>query len=73
MLITEAFRLNFTQGEVDFVIPQLDEDLPLCIDPFLLYKSRDDKLRTLHNQLLSLFDNAIGLFRERNAANSRSS
>ena len=64
MLITEAFRLNFTQGEVDFVIPQLDEDLPLCIDPFLLYKSRDDKLRTLHNQLLSLFDNAIGLFRE---------
>ena len=42
MLLTEAFGLNFTQSEVDFVIPRFDQDLPLCIDPFLLYKSRDE-------------------------------
>lgn len=64
MLLTEAFNLNFTQGEVDFVIPRLDEDLPLCIDPFLLYKSRDETLRRLHEQLLSLFNSSIVLFRE---------
>lgn len=64
MLITQAFRLSFTQAEVDFVIPRLDQDLPLCIDPFLLYKSRDDTLRHLHGQLVKLFNNSIVLFRE---------
>ena len=56
--------MSFTQGEVDFVIPRLDQDLPLCIDPFLLYKSRDDNLRGLHDQMLTLFRNAIACFRE---------
>jgi hypothetical protein len=64
MLLTQTFRLSFTQAEVDFVIPRLDQDLPLCIDPFLLYKSRDDTLRRLHEQLLMLFSNSITLFRE---------
>jgi len=64
MLLTQAFKLNFTQAEVDFVIPRLDQDLPLCIDPFLLYKSRDDTLRTLHGQLLDLFNTGVGLFRD---------
>jgi hypothetical protein len=63
MLLTESFGLHFTQTEVDFVIPQLDKDLPLCIDPFLLYKSRDISLCQLHGQLLSLFNSGIVLFR----------
>jgi hypothetical protein len=45
MLLTMAFDLSFTQSEVDFVIPDLSVDLPLAIDPFLLYKSRDEYLR----------------------------
>jgi hypothetical protein len=64
MLLTQAFSLRFTQAEVDFVIPRLDQDLPLCIDPFLLYKSRDGTLRDLHGQLVRLFNNSIVLFRE---------
>jgi hypothetical protein len=64
MLLTQAFGLNFTQSEVDFVIPRFDQDLPLCIDPFLLYKSRDEILRGLHSQLLSIFNDSIRLFRE---------
>lgn len=62
MLLTEAFGLGFSQGEVDFVIPRLDEDLPLCIDPFLLYKSRDEVLRDLHSQLLGVFNDGVSLF-----------
>jgi len=64
MLLTKAFNLTFTQSEVDFVIPRLDQDLPLCIDPFLLYKSRDEALRHLHEQLITLFNNSVVLFRE---------
>ena len=64
MLLTQAFKLTFTQSEVDFVIPRLDQDLPLCIDPFLLYKSRDETLRRLHGQLITLFNNSVVLFRE---------
>ncbi len=64
MLLTKAFNLTFTQSEVDFVIPRLDQDLPLCIDPFLLYKSRDETLHRLHGQLLTLFNNSVVLFRE---------
>lgn len=64
MLLTQGFGLSFTQGEVDFVIPRLDEDLPLCIDPFLLYKSRDETLRILHVRLIQLFSIGIELFRE---------
>ncbi len=46
---------HLKQLEVDFVIPLLRNDLPLCIDPFLLYKSRDPAFRLLHEQLISHF------------------
>ena len=32
---------GISQYEVDFVIPRVGVDLPLGIDPFLLFKSRD--------------------------------
>lgn len=53
-----------TQAEVDFVIPDLATDIPVCIDPFLLYKSRDERLRGLHDQLLRLFAYAFDLHRD---------
>lgn len=62
--LPEAFNLSFTQSEVDFVVPDLAADLPLCIDPFLLYKSKDPALRGLHDRLLGIFDLAIRLYRE---------
>lgn len=52
--LPEAFNLSFTQSEVDFVVPDLATDLPLCIDPFLLYKSKDPVLRNLHERLLGI-------------------
>lgn len=61
--LTEGFGLSFAQSEVDFVIPDLAADLPIAIDPFLLYKSRDEGLRELHAHLLSIFNQGIELFR----------
>lgn len=63
--LQEAFNLNFTQAEVDFVIPNLLSDLPLCIDPFLLFKSRDPYFATLHDKLVSVFNQAISLYKKK--------
>jgi hypothetical protein len=60
--LAAGFNLQLSQAEVDFVIPDLATDIPVCIDPFLLYKSRDEGLRILHGQLLDVFKHAFGLF-----------
>lgn len=62
--LSTAFGLPFTQSEVDFVIPDLAIDVPLAIDPFLLYKSRDEQLQRLHDHLLAIFNRGIRLYRE---------
>ena len=43
---------DITQSEVDFVIPRLGIDIPLGIDPFLLYKSRNPTFSQLHDIIL---------------------
>jgi hypothetical protein len=48
-----------SQYEVDFVIPRVGIDLPVGIDPFLLFKSRDSQFRQLHASLLSAFNAGI--------------
>ena len=54
---------GISQYEVDFVIPRIGIDLPLGIDPFLLFKSRDSDYRQLHNILLSTFNAGINAVR----------
>src|SRR5579862_7060731 len=49
-----------SQYDVDFVIPRVGIDLPVGIDPFLLYKSRDSEYRHLHDLLLEAFNEGIG-------------
>lgn len=48
-----------SQFEVDFVIPRLGIDVPVGIDPFLLYKSRDPVLANLHSRILSAFNTGV--------------
>jgi hypothetical protein len=48
-----------SQYDVDFVIPRVGIDVPVGIDPFLLYKSRDPEYRQLHVQLLEAFNLGI--------------
>jgi hypothetical protein len=52
-----------SQYDVDFIIPRVSIDLPLGIDPFLLYKSRDSDYRELHGRLLEVFNLGIAAIR----------
>lgn len=62
---------GISQYRVDFVIPRLGIDLPLGIDPFLLYKSRDQELAALHSTILKAFNYGIELVRNNHIAEAR--
>lgn len=57
--INDFHNLPFTQEEVDFAIPFLEEDIPLYIDPFLLWKSPSLQDNSLHTALTNSF-NSLG-------------
>jgi hypothetical protein len=57
--LTDHFNLPLAQEEVDFAIPYLDEDIPLCVDPFLLWKSPSQQDNALHTVIVNSF-NGIG-------------
>jgi len=48
-----------SQYDVDFVIPRLGVDLPLGIDPFLMFKSRDEEFRRLHQLITAHFNAGV--------------
>jgi hypothetical protein len=50
--LSDVFGMVIRQDEVDFVVPHLNEDLPLCLDPFLLWKSDRSDYQELHSALL---------------------
>src|SRR5438105_2213916 len=60
-----------SQYEVDFVIPRLGVDVPVGIDPFLLFKSRDPDLRSLHDILIRTFELGLQLIRKRKLEDAR--
>lgn len=62
---------SVSQYEVDFVIPRVGIDLPLGIDPFLLFKSRDPQFRQLHVSLLKAFNAAILAVRNNDLSRAR--
>jgi hypothetical protein len=51
--LIDHFDLSFTQEEADFAIPFLDEDLPLYVDPFLLWKSPSQQDNALHTAVVN--------------------
>lgn len=55
--------LGISQFEVDFVIPRVGMDLPIGIDPFLLFKSRNSVLSALHSSILRVFNKGIEFVR----------
>jgi hypothetical protein len=55
----EPLLSGVSQYEVDFVIPRVGADVPVGIDPFLLYKSRDSEYRGLHDVLTGVFNAGI--------------
>ncbi len=59
--LNDFYNLSFTQSEVDFAIPFLDEDIPLFVDPFLLWKSPSLQDNSLHTSLINCFNNIVFL------------
>lgn len=53
--LIDHFDVAFTQDDVPFAIPHLREDIPLALDPFLLWSSDDPQYRQLHERLLAFF------------------
>ncbi len=54
--LTDYYEILVAQEDVDFAIPFLDEDLPLCVDPFLLWKSPSLQENALHAALVNSFN-----------------
>lgn len=54
--LNDYHGLLFTQEEVDFAIPFLDEDIPLYLDPFLLWKSPSQMDNGLHSTITNSFN-----------------
>ena len=63
--LNDHYNLLFTQEEVDFAIPFLDEDIPLYLDPFLLWKSPSLQDNALHTSLTNSFNN-LGYLSKKN-------
>lgn len=54
--LIDHFSLSFVQADVDFAIPHLLEDIPLYVDPFLLWSSESTEYNELHQRLLGFFE-----------------
>lgn len=54
--LIDYYNISVTQEEVDFAIPFLDEDIPLYLDPFLLWKSPSQQDNALHLILINTFN-----------------
>jgi hypothetical protein len=53
--LIDVFGSAFTQDDVEFAIPRLQEDIPLYVDPFLLWVSDNSEYLALHEQLIGFF------------------
>lgn len=54
--LTDFHGIHLSQDEIDFAIPYLDEDIPFCVDPFLLWKSPSQQDNALHSALINSFN-----------------
>lgn len=57
--LTDYYRIPRRQQELQFAIPFVAEDIPLYLDPFLLWRSPSQQDQSLHEGMLNAF-NYIG-------------
>ncbi len=55
--IIDYHGISATQAQLDFAIGFLDEDIPLYVDPFLLWKSPSQQDQSLHTSIINSFNN----------------
>ncbi|WP_206431415.1 hypothetical protein [Sphingomonas koreensis] len=54
--LTDYHGIALAQEDADFAIPFLDEDIPLYVDPFLMWRSPSQMDQALHDSLLNAFN-----------------
>lgn len=54
--LNDYYGILLLQDKVDFAIPFLDEDIPLYVDPFLLWKSPSQMDNGLHDSIIQNFN-----------------
>lgn len=54
--LTDFHNILLPQAQTDFAIPFLDEDIPLYLDPFLLWRSPSQQDQALHTSLINSFN-----------------
>ncbi|MCP4326953.1 MAG: hypothetical protein GY791_00755 [Alphaproteobacteria bacterium] len=54
--LTDYYGILLSQSELDFPIPFLDEDIPLYLDPFMLWRSPSQQDQALHTALINAFN-----------------
>ena len=62
--LNDYHGLLFTQEEVDFAIPFVSEDIPLFVDPFLLWKSPSLQDNALHTAITNCFNHLGALCKQ---------
>jgi hypothetical protein len=54
--LTDLYGISAAQADLDFAIPFLEEDVPLYVDPFLLWRSPSQQDNSLHTGLVNSFN-----------------
>ncbi len=54
--LTDYHGIHAAQVDLDFAIPFLDEDIPLYLDPFMLWRSPSQQDQALHTGLINAFN-----------------
>lgn len=54
--LTDYHGILLPQAELDFAIPFFDEDIPLYLDPFMLWRSPSQQDQALHTSLINAFN-----------------
>ena len=62
--LTDHHGISVAQAEVAFAIPFLTEDIPLYLDPFLLWRSPSQQDQSLHTSLVLCFNHLGALMKK---------
>lgn len=62
--LTDLHGISAAQADIDFAIPFLAEDVPLYVDPFLLWRSPSQQDQALHTSLVNSFNHLNWLARK---------
>lgn len=66
MKISQTFNLNKSQAELDFVDIDVNEDIPLFIDPFFISIRSDNWSIEVNRTIKDFFQKVINLIRQNN-------